>query len=68
MEDQKIKNDAGEEFLTLEELAARLKLNKMTIYKRCWSNKLPHYRMGTKYLFLLSEVLAALKQGERKHE
>lgn len=64
MEHKKDKNNSGEKFITLDELAKILKVVPMTIYRKCWAGKLPHYRMdgGRKYLFLKSEVMAALKQ------
>ena len=40
-----------EELLTLEEASRYLKINKMTLYKMAWENKIPVYRVGRQWRF-----------------
>jgi excisionase family DNA binding protein len=49
------------EFVTAQELAAMLRVAKATIYSRVRARQIPHFRVGDRVLFRLSEVLAATR-------
>ena len=46
----------SEEFLTVKELAAKLKVNQMTIYRMVKANKLTYHKIGNAIRFKLSEI------------
>jgi excisionase family DNA binding protein len=48
--------------LTVQGAAKFLKCSTKTIYKRCADNSIPHKKLGTKYRFLLSELVAWMKE------
>ena len=55
-------NKIGEDLLTKEELAEKLKYSVSYINKLIKYNKIPYLKNGRSVRFLYSEVLAALKQ------
>jgi excisionase family DNA binding protein len=56
-------NDTSEDLLTVSELAVKLKLSELTIYRWVQDNKIKYYRIGKHLRFKLSEVLDDSRQG-----
>lgn len=46
-----IKTKEMKNYLTLEEVANKIRLSKSTVYKRTFSRSIPHFKMGNKLLF-----------------
>jgi len=46
----------SDEFLTVKELADKLKVNQMTIYRKIKNGELPYHRIGNSIRFKLSEI------------
>lgn len=46
-----IKTTEMKNYLTLGEVANKIRLSKSTIYKRTFSRSIPHFKMGNKLLF-----------------
>ena len=43
-------------FLTIDEVAERLRVSKSFLYKRTMSRDIPHYRIGKRCLFDAGEI------------
>lgn len=52
-----------ERFLTIDELAKILNLNKYTIYGWCSKRKIPFVRCGRTIRFRLDDVLSSFKEN-----
>lgn len=50
-----------DKFITAEELAPLLRVAISTVYAKVRSRQLPHYRIGDRVVFKLSEVLASAR-------
>ena len=48
--------DVVEKFVNVKALAEHLSVTKSFIYKLVSESRIPHYKIGTRYLFKLSEV------------
>ena len=55
------KNVFDREILNVEEAANFLKVSTKTVYRHARYGALPHQRIGSKYIFLRSELIRFLK-------
>ncbi|NQV03129.1 MAG: helix-turn-helix domain-containing protein [Bacteroidia bacterium] len=53
--------DQQEKFLTREEAANLLGVNKVTLWRYYRDGRLPYYRVGRKIFFLRSEILRTIR-------
>lgn len=51
------------EFLTVQEVAARLRVSKMSIYRLCEAGDIPFVRVGRQFRILTNEFEVWLRQG-----
>lgn len=56
------------EYLTIEELAARWRCNKMTIRNKMKAGELSYYKMGHRVLFDLFEIEEIEKASKRNKQ
>jgi excisionase family DNA binding protein len=52
------KKDHPAKFLTLRQAASVLSCSTVTMYRLCAEGKIPHRRLGVRYLFRLDELVA----------
>lgn len=57
-------NDAGNEVMTVDDVAAFLRLPKTTVWKLLREKKLPGRKIGKHYRVLRSDIEAWLRQSE----
>ncbi|MEM6342952.1 MAG: helix-turn-helix domain-containing protein [Bacteroidota bacterium] len=55
-----------EEFYTVEEVARKLGLTERTVQEKARKGEIPAYKQFGRYYFLHSEIVALIRQGERK--
>lgn len=58
--------DKKERFLTMVEVIPLLDMKKAYIRVKCREGILPHYKRGTKYFFLYSEISNWIQEGKIK--
>ncbi|WKZ68391.1 MAG: helix-turn-helix domain-containing protein [Melioribacteraceae bacterium] len=46
-----------ESFLTVDEVSQLLRIQKSTVYKKCFLKEIPHYKIGSRTLFKESELM-----------
>ena len=65
---QKTKDELseGDSFLDVEEAASFLGIAKATLYGKCSSLLIPHFKKGKKLYFNRSELVEYLRSGKRK--
>ena len=56
------------EILTLKETAQYLRVHPRTIHRMVVANKLPHFRVGTRYRFLKSVLIQWMWEKTNKGE
>lgn len=55
---------AADDFLTVEQAAAFLNLEKSTVYKKVSDGKLPFYKAGKKLFFKRAELVKIVELGK----
>lgn len=56
-------NTGTGELLTLDELAAFLKVSRDTVYRMAQTGKIPAVKVGNQWRFAQAEVMAGLKEN-----
>lgn len=56
-----VRSTEDEEYLTVEEASAELKISKPSLYKWMHAGKIPYYRIGSRVRFKRSEIFGFQK-------
>lgn len=55
----------GDEFLTLDEVAKKLKVNKMTVYRMAQKGKIPAFKFGKVWRVNMSKLEEMFEKGTK---
>ena len=66
LQNNKDELNEGDSFLDVEEAASFLGIAKATLYGKCSSLLIPHFKKGKKLYFNRSELVEYLRSGKRK--
>lgn len=55
--------EPSKEFLTVDEVAALLRLTKPTVYTKCHKRELPYMKRGSRLYFSKDDIVKYIKEG-----